>query len=716
MSQALLSCVVILVLAATAFAQPIRWEQTNGPGGGSGIFSSSNRTIVADKASRLFSSTESGIYRSLDRGETWQLVHRTYLGKSLSALAIDDEDRVFAGSSTVGILRSTNHGDSWEVVDAGDTTFGSGYESWIRVAADNHIWGTVSGKVRRSTDNGTTWNDGPIQFGSVSAIDSTGTLLTAYGQGGILRSTDDGKEWYAANVGLNLFEGRLPSITDFLVVRPGIILCGTGTSTTYRSTDGGMSWNLVDSLGSISRAVWFSRGDDDLLYRFSDPGITRSTDEGISWQPTPITEGMPRNGGGFLVLNDGSIYILSEGIRRSNDGGATFVRSDSMMATGNSSSLAIDGAGILYNIYGSSGITRSTDRGDTWGVPGRDSISQTTRFSDLCVTPSGKLYALNGTGLLRSEDGGERFVQLTTPASVVGCVAAPDESIIINTWASGSFQSTDGGTSWSAIRFGFTQEDAMNFGFDSSGGMYAAMNGRGVLRSFDRGETWEESTDSISRGKYRINLVVATRSGTLYAASERIIWRSADRGIHWINIRNQTSTGQSDPSTIRDIAVNRAGDLFLATDYGVERSTDRGETWELLTDGNAPYSVYHLAFDQEDRLYAGTYASGVYRTTAPTSSIPLTPPNPISAVRDLRISPNPVARSARLSFRLDTPQRLTISVVDNRGDVVKPALSQGFGIGNGSVELSMSALPSGEYHVIVRSLRGESVVPLVVVR
>ena len=72
----------------------------------------------------LLAATPSGVFRSVDGGQSWEL---TALKKGTGALMVDGENRLFALSES-GIFRSSDLGESWTQVYDG-TSESSPYSS-----------------------------------------------------------------------------------------------------------------------------------------------------------------------------------------------------------------------------------------------------------------------------------------------------------------------------------------------------------------------------------------------------------------------------------------------------------------------------------------------------------------------------------------------------------------------------------------------------------
>ncbi|WKV11865.1 T9SS type A sorting domain-containing protein [Marivirga harenae] len=153
-----------------------------------------------------------GIYRSVDRGESWELLPSTVADNdylSVNRLSIDPtNENVVLIATNSGIFKSTNGGASW----------------------DKKYSPTNNGSVQDLQVNPNDWN---IQYAGVNSL-------------GIIKSTDGGESWSLSSSGID--EG----VRFEIAVSPSdpeIVYTSTfsGSSTLlYLSEDMGENWILVD--------------------------------------------------------------------------------------------------------------------------------------------------------------------------------------------------------------------------------------------------------------------------------------------------------------------------------------------------------------------------------------------------------------------------------------------------------------------------------------
>ncbi len=206
-----------------------------------------------------------------------------------------------------------------------------------------------------------------------------------------------------------------------------------------------------------------------------------------------------------------------------------------------------------------------------------------------------------------------------------GLIIDPDDEST-NTWFCGSvgggiWKTTDAGQSWRnltpnlpnlstvSIAMAPSNHNVIYAGTGEGFGNGDAIAGDGILKSTDRGETWQQltSTTGNENFKYVNRLVVNSMDeNTVIAVTNTGIYKSNDGGISWDEKFNDGDRVQhiiEHPSNF-DI-------LYASVEYtGVLRSVDAGETWEyvhsdsvgrieLAISPSDPQQVYALNEDSE---------------------------------------------------------------------------------------------------------------------
>ena len=239
------------------------------------------------------------VYKSVDNGDSWQMVGSGVGGALAVSPDYVNDQTVFAAGSGYNAYKSTDGGNSWVQSDTGLPN-----NAWWDLAispnylGDQTIFACGNSKVYKSTDGGTLWMPAysglPVGSHMDLAIspnylnDHTIFVGTFYG---VYKSTDGGGSWLSANVGI-------PSSDDIygLVISPDYandetVFAGVKTRGIYKSTDGGANWSLVYSDAYVISEMAFSPNypDDGTIfagtgfYSATWYGVVMSENHGSTW-------------------------------------------------------------------------------------------------------------------------------------------------------------------------------------------------------------------------------------------------------------------------------------------------------------------------------------------------------------------------------------------------------------------------------------------------
>ncbi|HEY2416509.1 MAG TPA: hypothetical protein VGH84_01220, partial [Steroidobacteraceae bacterium] len=328
--------------------------------------------IPGESSTFYFGAVAGGVWKTTDRGGTWQVLTDGTPISSVGAIAVapSQHDVIYVGTG--------------EAAPRGNMTYGDG--------------------VYKSTDAGKTWSHVGLrdsrQIGAL-IIDPTNpdiVLVAALGHAfgpnterGVFRTTDGGKSWTkvlykdentgAIDVSFDPHDARIVWAALWQARRqPWNFSSGGPGSGLYRSTDGGASWKQLTGnglpAGTLGRIhVSVSAADSNRVYAMieaGEGGLYRSDDGGTHWQRVNDDGRLSQRAWYFsTILADpkdrDTVYAENTGLFRSTDGGKSFELLPARH--GDHHGIWIDPANADRIIESSDGgASISFDRGKTWST------------------------------------------------------------------------------------------------------------------------------------------------------------------------------------------------------------------------------------------------------------------------------------------------------------------------------------------------------------
>ena len=393
------------------------------------------------------------------------------------------------------------------------------------------------------------------------------------------------------NIGPAFMSGRIADI-DIDPNNRNIWYVGVGSGGVWKTTNAGTTWTPifddqdVYSIGTVtidpsnSATIWVGTGENvsGRHVGFGD-GIYVSYDGGVSW----TNKGLPKS------------EHISEIIVHPED----------------SSTIWVAAQGPLWSKGGQRGLFKSTDGGDSWNRVLGD--NQWVGVTDLMIDPRNpdRLYAATwqrhrtvaalmdggpGTGIHRSEDGGETWVQLNPSKT---------EDKKAKTLSSKS---------------GLPNSDMGKIGLAISpinpDVVYAAIEldrrQGAVYRSSNRGATWEKMSDAVAGGTgphYYQELYASPHNfDQIFLANVRML-QSNDGGKTFKPMKEEFK--HSDNHSLNFIGSDK-NYMIMGSDGGIYESFDNGENWRYIS--NLPVTQYYkVAVDDAAPFYnvfGGTQDNG----------------------------------------------------------------------------------------------------------
>lgn len=582
-----------------------------------------------------------GIYRSTDRGETWENVGLPS-SANVGRIAIDpgDPDTVYvaaAGSmfrpgGDRGLYRSTDGGDTWQRLLAGANEWTGAIDVALDPTNPDRIFAAMWERQR------------------------TPSLRRYGGPGsGLYRSTDGGQTWQRLENVVELSPGDETGLKpDDSLSRVGVAVAPSDPDRVY-----------------VRTATWGDFGDDKGFYVSDDGGDTFTA-----------TANPPRarlgwwTGKTWVDPNDADhIFQPGQILRESFDGGQTWITNEGMHVDHHAMVWDPKVPGRVYE--GNDGGVYRSDAGGATESWIEATFQPWTQFYSLEVAEQDPGRIAGGTqdnGSLRTW-GGERWNRYGGGDGMANLISPDDVNVVYNCFQFGNCQrSTDGGEDFTRLRgavsdrfnwfsplefaphdpnvmyFGGNRlnrsTDGLNFepiSPDLTGGpgddpvypfgtlttvwsaetdpdriMAGTDDGR-VWRSRDGGETWTlllEDQPWVTRVKIhpdRPNWAFVTLSGYRAGTGDGHVLWSPNGGRTWRDV-----SGNLPQTPVNDVVIGPRGRLLIGTDVGVFMGTPTGQRWWRLGDGLPLASVTDIEYNAASgKVFAATYGRGIYSIPVP---------------------------------------------------------------------------------------------------
>jgi hypothetical protein len=559
-----------------------------------------NRLAFSADGGTLLAATRTGLFRSLDLGNSWTQVLAQANVQDVKFIAGSNALAV-AGGRNRNAFFSTNGGQTW-IASGGLVQSGSAIRVELAVSrsAPNVVYASVdenSGQIWRSNDSGATF----------SKVSDSAHLAS---QG-----------WYDNAIWVD------PTNPDHLIV---------GGVSVSRSFNGGLTFGGVPSCHVDQHAIVEDPGYDGAsnrrVYFASDGGVCKLEDATVNVVTslrnglgiTQFYGGAGHGAFGRVVggtQDNGTLqYVLSAGTnnwtsQHGSDGGFSAIDpTDPNILYGEIQNFrlfrSLTGGPPSQYIYGGTG-GQSCTKDPPYQIT--DSCNGFGNFiAPFILDPNepNRLLA-GGRSLWRSNDARTPNTASTGPS-----------------WQAIKPPVT-GNSNISAIAVAPGNSDIVWVGHNN-GELYVALNGTSGTPAWTRRDASPPGlpnrvVTSIAIDPIDPQVVYVSLGGF----SPDSLWKTMNGGATWVDATGTGVTGLPD-APVRSVVAHPfvSGWLYAATDVGIFASEDHGTSWNLPHDGPANVAVFQL-FWMDATLVAVTHGRGMY-TFTPASTTPVLARRPLS--------------------------------------------------------------------------------------
>lgn len=583
---------------------------------GSIAVSESNPNIVVagmgEHAARgVMTSMGDGVYKSTDAGKTWKhigldktrhisdvIIHPT----NPDIIFVAAQGAQYGTSSDRGIYRSMDGGNTWnrtlfvnDNTGASDLSMDMKNPSILYAAMWQHRrypWIMESGGkdsgLYKSTDGGTSWNkmkEGlPKEFGKAGVSVSRANneiifaVIEAEGtKGGVYKSTDAGKKWAQVNKDRINIARSWYYMEIFADTQNENIVYVLNAPVT-KSIDGGKSFKPLSTPHGDNHHLWIDPNNNKRMINSNDGGANVSNNGGKSWS----TQTNQNTAQFYRVITDNLVPYNVYGGQQDNSTVAIASRTNDAgidwkdwyaVAGGESAFLAFDPDNPI-TIYG------GTYQGnlDKWDAKSRESkpIKQYPELG-LSIAPKDAKYRYNWNAPV---------------------ITSPHDRNTIYHAGNVVFKSTDQGQSWEVVSPDLTKNETEKHG---PGGAPYTNEAAG-------GENYNTLTYLVESKHEKGVLWVGSDDGLLHL--------TRDGGQNWANVTppnipdgiiNSIEVSPHDPASAY-IVIMRYKSMDLSSH--IFKTSNYGQTWTKIVNGISGEHTFTRVVREDPKtkglLYAGT--------------------------------------------------------------------------------------------------------------
>jgi photosystem II stability/assembly factor-like uncharacterized protein len=428
-----------------------------------------------------------------------------------------------------------------------------------------------------------------------------GAWVLSSSDGGLYISDDAGATWTAPAE----MKGQSIRALTSAPSDPKTVVAGT-LKGVYRSSDGGIHWQLISPEGSQElhevESIAIDPKSPQIIYAGTWHLAWKTTDGGAHW--ANIKEGVIDDSDVFSIIvdpKDPNVVYMSacSGIYKTENAGEKFQKIQGIPSTARRTRVLMQDPSNLNIVFAGTteGLYRTGDSGKTWvRTTGPELI-----INDVYVNPGDSnriLLATDRGGVLVSNDGGYSFQPTNNGfsarqiTSYIGDARQPSTIYVgvVNDKAwGGVFVSNDGGLTWAQKSSGLEKHDVFSLGQASDGTILAGTR-HGIYRL--TGEFWSK-VDLVSLALPMTTQPTAPVKKPATASRKP---GTASKTATSRAVASRATVKPAPPKVFDGTVFAFARDvdtLYAATSAGLLKSWTAGTSWTLanIPEGQEWYSV-----------------------------------------------------------------------------------------------------------------------------
>ncbi len=687
---------------------------------------------------------------------TWEFVGPTNIGGRVVDIEFNPNNPniVYAAAATGGVFKSIDMGVNWLPIfdDQPSLTIG---DIGIDPNNPNIIYvgtGEANGGhnnfpgfgVYKSLDAGASWSfmglDSTVSIGRIIVdpsnsqrvfVASVGSYFQPNPERGVYLSENGGLSWSkslfisdstgAIDLAINSQNPNEIYAAMWERVRRPVLKSQTHlygkSSGIYKSTNGGKSWDKLDSqtglpnsevenVGRIGLSI--SRSNPAIIYSvFTDgeflTGIYKSINSGANW--TKMNSDFPGSGsfgwyfGQVSVQpeNPETVFVLDVALLKSSTSGSTW---DFNYGYGGPNQLHVDHHALAYHpanpnyiISGNDGgINISIDGGITWSEPVSLPITQFYEIGLDAINPNRFYGGTQDNNTIRTLTGNDNNWSSIYGGDGFYVIVDPKNSNTI--YAESQFgelgKSTDGGRNFIGALNGINQNEPTNWStpvvMDPNNSSVLYYGTHTLYRTEDAASLWKPISNKLTNftsdtriGTITTIAVAPSNSNVIYVGTDDgNVWVSKDYGLIWKNISASlplrwVTRLAVDPKNENRVFITFSGLRWVDPISHVFISENMGESWRDISSNlpEAPVNAFSIDNNNSDILYLGNDIGAFFSKDAGNSWEVLGNNLPTVVVNDMKIHPTEnylaIGTHGRGMYKMDlNPLTSNNSIKNNR--------------------------------------------------